>query len=38
MTHYSYSEAATQMCPWEKVLCKYVANVQENTHAKVRFQ
>ena len=28
------SEAATQRCSWEKVLWKYSANLQENTHAK----
>ena len=28
MTHYSYSEAAAQRCSWEKVFCKYTANLQ----------
>ena len=32
------SEAATQRCSWEKVFWKYAANLQENTHAEVRFQ
>ena len=31
-------EAATQRCSWEKVFWKYAANLQENTHAEVRFQ
>ena len=31
-------EAAVQRCSWEKVLWKYAANLQENTHAEVRFQ
>ena len=33
-----YSEAATQRCSYEKVFWKYAANLQENNHAKVRFQ
>ena len=33
-----YSEAATQRCFKEKVFWKYAANLQENTHAEVRFQ
>ena len=28
-------EAAVQRCSEEKVLCKYAANLQENTYAKV---
>ena len=32
------TKAAVQRCAWEKVLWKSVANLQENTHAKVRFQ
>ena len=32
------SEAALQMCSYKKVFWKYAANLQENTHAKVRFQ
>ena len=31
-------EAATQRCSSEKVLWKYAANLQENTHAEVQFQ
>ena len=31
-------EAATQKYSWEKVLWNYTANLQENTHAEVRFQ
>ena len=31
-----YSEAALQRCSWEKVLWKYAANLQRNTHVKVR--
>ena len=31
-------EAVTQRCSYEKVLWKYAANLQENTHAEVRFQ
>ena len=30
-------EAAIQRCSWEKVFWKYAANLQENTHAEVRF-
>ena len=33
-----YAEAAIQRCSQEKVFWKYVANLQENTHAKVQFQ
>ena len=29
------TEAAVQSCSWEKVFCKYAANLQKNTHAKV---
>ena len=32
------SEAALQRCSQEKVFLKYAANLQENSHAKVRFQ
>ena len=32
------TEAAVQMCSWEKVFWKYTAKLQENTHAKKRFQ
>ena len=32
------SEAAVQKWPLEKVFSKYAANLQENTHAEVRFQ
>ena len=32
------SEAAIQRCSLEKVFWKYSANLQENTHAEVRFQ
>ena len=32
------SEAARQRCSLEKVLWKYAANLQENTHAEVWFQ
>ena len=38
MVSYEHSEAAIQKCSWQKVLRKYAANVQENTHAKVRVQ
>ena len=31
-------EAAIQRCSWEDVFWKYVANLEENTHAEVRFQ
>ena len=31
------TEAATQRCSEEKVLWKYATNLQENTHAEVRF-
>ena len=31
-------EAAIQRCFLEKVFWKYAANLQENTHAEVRFQ
>ena len=34
----SRSEATTQKCSYEKMLWKYAANLQENTHAEVRFQ
>ena len=33
----SHTEAAVQKCSWEKVFWKYAANLQENTHAKLRF-
>ena len=29
-------EVATQRCSWKKVLRKYAANLQENTHAEVQ--
>ena len=32
------SKAATHRCSEEKVLLKYAANLQENTHAEVWFQ
>ena len=32
------SEAGVQGCSLEKVFWKYAANLQENTHAEVRFQ
>ena len=32
------AEAALQRCSQEKVFWKYSANLQENTHAEVRFQ
>ena len=32
------SEAAIQTCSKEKVFLKYAENLQENTHAEVRFQ
>ena len=32
------TEAATQKCSYVKVFWKYAVNLQENTHAKVRFQ
>ena len=32
-----HSEAATQRCSEEKVFWKYAGNLQENTHAEVRF-
>ena len=32
------SQAAVQRCSQEKVFWKYAANLQENTHAEVRFQ
>ena len=31
------SEAATQWCSQEKVLCKYATNLQENSHAESYF-
>ena len=31
-------EAVFQRCSWEKVLWKYAANLQENTHVEVWFQ
>ena len=31
-------EAATQRCSYKKVFWKYAANLQEDTHAEVRFQ
>ena len=37
-SNYSDAEAATQRYSWEKMFWKYAANLQENTHAKVRFQ
>ena len=32
------TEVAVQRCSYEKVFWKYAANLEENTHAKVRFQ
>ena len=32
------SEAAVRGCSEEKVFWKYAANLQENTHAEVRFK
>ena len=32
------SEAALPMRSYEKMVCKYAANLQENTHDEVRFQ
>ena len=34
----SYLEAALLMCSYTKLFWKYAANLQENTHAEVRFQ
>ena len=34
----NFSEAATHRCSYEKLFWKYAANLQENTHAQVRFQ
>ena len=34
---YKGPEAATQRCIYEKVFWKYATNLQENTHAEVRF-
>ena len=31
-------EAALQMCSYKKVFLNYAANLQENNHAKMRFQ
>ena len=31
------SEAALQWCSYEKVFWKYAANLQQNTHAEMRF-
>ena len=36
--NFRISDAATHRCSLEKVFWKYVANLQENTHAEVRFQ
>ena len=33
----NFSEAAVQRCSQEKVFWKYAANLQENSHAEVRF-
>ena len=33
-----WREAALQRCSYKKVFWKYVANLQENSHAKVLFQ
>ena len=33
-----YTEATIQSYSYEKVIWKYAANLQENTHAEVRFQ
>ena len=38
MVSYEHSQAAIQKCSWQKVLRKYAANIQENTHAKLRVQ
>ena len=32
------TEAALQRCFWKKMIRKYAANLQENTHAELRFQ
>ena len=32
------AEAALQRCSYKKLFWKYVANLQENTHAEVQFQ
>ena len=32
------TEAALQSCHLETVMCKYAANLQENTHTEVWFQ
>ena len=34
----SHTEAATQRCSYDKLFWKYPVNLQENTHAEVRFQ
>ena len=33
-----FTEAALQMWPSEELFWKYAVNLQENTHAEVRFQ
>ena len=35
---YQITEADTQRCSLEKVFWKYAANLQENTHAEVRYE
>ena len=35
---FTKTEAATTSCSWKKVFWKYVANLQENTHAEVWYQ
>ena len=32
------TEAVIQRCSYEKLFWKYAANLQENTHAELRFQ
>ena len=38
ITHLVFAEADLHSCSYKKVFLKYEANLQENTHVKVRFQ
>ena len=38
ISFYIFAEAGVRRCSYEKAFWKFAANLQENTHAEVRFQ
>ena len=38
LSQFNQTEETLHMCSYKKVIRKYTANLQENTHAEVRFR